>query len=1314
MTRYIYPSLHIAVRISLVSLFMLATSLEIAAQCNGPVFLSAPSYAADRQPFSVAVGEFNGDGKQDLAVANVGSDNVSILLGDGAGGFGPPSNISVGHQPSAVAVGDFNKDGKSDLVVAYIFFKAPSVFFGNGNATFSGPNDVGTSANTSHLAVADFNNDGNPDIAVATAGPQQILLGNGSGGFAANSVSVGSGASSVATGDFNEDGFPDAVFTATGSANWKVALVFGNAAGAFSTNTSFTVPQQPHAIAVGNFNGDSLPDLFVAIDWFEPRVVLYTNMGGGNFTLSGDVFAGRGPRAVTVGDFNGDGKLDGAAALAEANSVGIYFGDGLGHLSSPAYYGTGFQPISIASSDFNADGKLDLVTADSSNTIFAPRGPTGVSVLLGTGTDAFESYRSYANPFTPGFVLTPSGIASGDFNSTSRPDLALTFAFTSLVGIMLDNGQGGFNEPVFLDAGGTPASLAVSDLNGDNNADIVTANSNSSNISIFFGLGNGLFMPRVQISANLTPKLVAVGDFNGDGKRDLIVTHDSTANAIILLGDGTGGFVPTGGSPQPAVKEIAVGDFNGDGRTDVVAGNSPQNNVSIFLSDATGHLNLSSTTPSLSVNTITRLHVADLNADNKQDVIVANVDRNDITVFLGDGTGGLSAGTNYASEPRPFDLATADFDGDGELDLAVANNGGQTASLYSGNGSGGFNSPVSYPAGVNPNGLATGDFNQDSKVDLAVMSGTSYGVAILQNIQSPLPCLSVNDVTVTEGDNGSVNLGFAISLSQSSLQTIRVNYSLVDETATKGADYTNLFDRLVFAPGETTKTISVPVLGDVLNEVNETFKLQLASPSKAAIGDGEGRGTILDNDPIPTISINDISNVEANLLRNFTVSLSAVSGRDVTVKYATANGTAVGGNFDSGDFFPTSGTLTIPAGQPSAQVSIQTFDDATFEPDETFFLNLSDPTAATISDSQGQATIVNNDPIPTIDVHDAFITEGNSGTTQGAFIVRLSNPTWQTVTLNFSTSDDTAKAGADYVAASSSLTFLPGETDKTAIVLINGDTVDETVKLFFLDIANVQNATVGRSRATGFILDDDGPNISVNDVSVVEGNSGTKSATFTLTLSAPSVEGISVRATITPGTASVFSDYNPINLNITVPAGTLTRTFNVSIIGDTNPEPDETFTVNLSNVFNATIDDGQGTGTILDDDTLRLVLDESGPDPQQAAALDSVLLVRDPFHVQSFADWWLNLFPDPNTRVMLFAQNLQLNQGETASAVTVNLVDANNQSFDLPAEDVRTAPNSSFTQVVFRLPDGLAAGSCKVTIKAHSQTSNIGNIRIAP
>jgi hypothetical protein len=350
---------------------------------------------------------------------------------------------------------------------------------------------------------------------------------------------------------------------------------------------------------------------------------------------------------------------------------------------------------------------------------------------------------------------------------------------------------------------------------------------------------------------------------------------------------------------------------------------------------------------------------------------------------------------------------------------------------------------------------------------------------------------------------------------------------------------------------------------------------------------------------------------------------------------------------------------------------------------------------------------------PSISVHEVVVVEGNAGTTQATFVVALSAPASQPVSFTYATANGTATAGSDYVATSGGpVTFAVGEVEKPVVVLVNGDTVDETQETFFLDISNVTNATVGSSRGNGFINDDDGPTISINDVSITEGNAGTKSATLTLTLSGPSVEAIAIRAATAPGTATASTDYNSVNTVVTFQPGTVTRTVDVAIVGDTNPEQNETFSVNLSDPFGTTIADGAGAGTILDDDHL-LMLEESGPTPQQAAAFESLIHTRDPFRVESVVNWF-NLPAGQNTLVVIFAQNLRLNQGETSADVVVNLVDANNQNFDVPAADVRAVPNVDLTQIIFRLPDTLATGTCKVIIKAHGQSSNMGTIRITP
>jgi glucose/arabinose dehydrogenase len=204
------------------------------------------------------------------------------------------------------------------------------------------------------------------------------------------------------------------------------------------------------------------------------------------------------------------------------------------------------------------------------------------------------------------------------------------------------------------------------------------------------------------------------------------------------------------------------------------------------------------------------------------------------------------------------------------------------------------------------------------------------------------------------------------------------------------------------------------------------------------------------------------------------------------------------------------------------------------------------------------------------------------------------------------------------------------------------------------------------------------------------------------------------------GTAISPSDYLATSGTLHFSAGETFKTLSVPLVEDLYVEGNETVTLSLSNPSGGAFLGSPNifTLTIVDNDTItatppQLILDESGPDASQTAALDSWLFVRDPFHVQSIATW-LDLGSNRNTRVTVFAGNLQLNQGETAAAVTVHLVDANNQSFDVAADDVRLVPNFSFAQITFRLPDNLAAGACTVTVKTHGQVSNAGIMRIVP
>jgi glucose/arabinose dehydrogenase len=254
--------------------------------------------------------------------------------------------------------------------------------------------------------------------------------------------------------------------------------------------------------------------------------------------------------------------------------------------------------------------------------------------------------------------------------------------------------------------------------------------------------------------------------------------------------------------------------------------------------------------------------------------------------------------------------------------------------------------------------LAISSFGEDPAGELyvtALDTGTVYRI-----VSGGPTALSVGDVTVTEGDAGGSTAVFTVSLSAAVAPTVTVQYATADGTAVAGSDYAPVTGTLTFPPGTVTRTVSVPILGDLLDEDDETFTLDLSNPTNATIADGQGQGTITDDDPLPALFAGDCASREGragSVPCDFTVTLVPVSGRTVTVAYATADGTATAGT----DYVAASGSLTFPPGVTQQLVSVSVLADAAIEGDESFFLDLSSPTNATLGDAQGTGTILDDD-----------------------------------------------------------------------------------------------------------------------------------------------------------------------------------------------------------------------------------------------------------------------------------------------------------------------------------------------------------------
>ncbi len=243
--------------------------------------------------------------------------------------------------------------------------------------------------------------------------------------------------------------------------------------------------------------------------------------------------------------------------------------------------------------------------------------------------------------------------------------------------------------------------------------------------------------------------------------------------------------------------------------------------------------------------------------------------------------------------------------------------------------------------------------NLANATNAAIRAGRGVGTITSTN---PPPSVSIYDLARAEGNAGTSAFTFTAGLSAPSEYTVTVRYATANGTALAGVDYTAAAGTLTFAPGVTRRTVTVPVRGDALNEASEAFLVNLSAPTHATLGRAQGRGTILNDDPLPALSINDVARAEVSsgaTLFTFTVSLSAASGQSVTVRYATANGSATAGT----DYIAASGVLTFGPGVTTRPITIAAKADALVEPSEAFLVNLSAPTKATIARGQGTGTI---------------------------------------------------------------------------------------------------------------------------------------------------------------------------------------------------------------------------------------------------------------------------------------------------------------------------------------------------------------------
>jgi CSLREA domain-containing protein len=1121
---------------------------------------------------SVAWGDYDNDGDLDILIAGAsstssGSGLAKIYRNDSGGIFTDIGAALTGVFSSSVAWGDYDNDGDLDILLTGTTNDTSGiskVYRNDGGNVFTDINAGLTDAYYTSVAWGDYDNDGDLDILLAGRsgsypGPYaaitKVYRNDENSIFTdVNAILAGVMWGSAAWGDYDNDGDLDILLAGCpdgDSCSGSSIRLYRNNGGAFS-EVVVTLPAVSRgAAAWGDYDNDGDLDI-VRTGWTGSALFsgVYRNDGNGVFTDIGAGLTGVDYASVAWGDYNNDGRLDillvgNAVASGVSGIAKVYRNDGSGVFTDIGSGLLGVMEGSVAWGDYDNDGDLDILltgctqaycngltriyrnNAASPNSV--PSSPTGLEATT-SGRSAILSWSAASDIQTPANGLTynlrvggtPDGSeiaaamsAGNGYRLVPQPgniQHGITATLTSLTA----------NATYYWSVQAIDTAFSGSAFAGEQSFTMPPPTVQFDASAFSANENNGTVLITVTLSAP-SALTITVGYATGIGTA--IAGNDYLAVTGTLL------FTP-GVTAQTFNVPILEDALNEPGETIPLVLSSPvsatlgaPNAATLTIVDDDPLVRFSSSVYSVNEAVSTAAITATLSAASPLTV----------TVDYATSPGTALAGSDYLTVTGTLIFAP-----------------GITAKT--------FNVPILDDALIESNETIT--LTLGNLVN--ALSGAPNPATLI--IVDDDPKVRFTNSTYSISENGGI-APITVTLSTASPLTISVHYATSNNTALAGSDYLSATGTLTFTPGVTTQSFGVPILDDGLTESNEVVVLTLNNPVSATLGSPNPVGLIiLDNDPLVRFSSSVYTTTENVSAMPITAVLNPASALTVTVDYATNNGTAIAGS----DYLPTSGTLTFAPGVTVRTFNVPILDDAFVEPNETLTLALSNPINALLTTPNvATLTLVDNDPTVQLSSNGYTVNEELGAATLTA---TLNAALGVTVTVNYTTSNETAQAGSDYISTTGTLTFTPGVIAQNFSVPILDDAIDEVDETLRLTLFNAANASVGTPyTATLTIVDDDPPPTIQFDRSVFSAPEYAHGASITVTLSTSSTLPITVDYATANGTALAGSDYLPITGTLTFTPGIRTQTFSVPIINDGLDETDEALTLALSNPGNATL-----------------------------------------------------------------------------------------------------------------------------------------------